>query len=230
MNQIVICYPLGAGGNWLKSTLVQDPLLDKHYINFHKTDQHWVLLRHDVDNRSTSDLIFSGTAYFNFFVNHVYKHYYHEHDLFNTTNYNHYWPTIVAASYGICKYNKIINMIDFDFDNLIGQPEIFHKKLIHLQKTVNKPLIGIDDFFYRRSKFIASCVNIDTIVEQFDNPYWVAFVLGQLMIDNIYPSFSISEIDNQNLCKKFAQDNYHRCNLNKFINFDTETILPKLCG
>lgn len=227
---MVIYFPLGAGGNWLKSTLIQEPLTNKNYVNFHSKPHAcnaWIRLEHQIDNYTPLDLILSGTTYFNFFVNHVYKHYHYERNLFKNTEYNYYWPTLIAASYGICKYNKFINSIYFNFDDFIDQSDVFHKKITNLQESVNKSVISYDEFFYRRAKFIQTCVNIDGLAENFNNMYWVAFVMGQLMIHKIYPTFSIFENYNQDLCKQFAQDNYHKCKLNNSINFKTEIFLPE---
>jgi hypothetical protein len=219
---------MGAGGNWLKSILNLDPLENKKYINFHNVYQKndWIKISHMTED-SESKLIFSGTSYFNFFVNHIYKHYYYEHNLFETTEYEHYWLTIVAASFKICQFDKFLNILDFNFDDLVNNPTNFYNVISNLQKLSNKPIIDFDDFLYRREKFIDICVNIDDMVENFNNMIWVAFVLGQLMCYKIHPVFSIADFKNQNLCKQFAQENYHHCQLKNFINFDTQVFLPK---
>ena len=234
-DNVTIFYPMGAGGAWLKSTLALTPLNNQKYVNFHgwstnnshSNQQSWVNLKHTIEDIGGSDLIFSGSSYFNFFVNHIYKHYCYEKDIFNKNNYDYYWLTIVAASYGICKYNKFIDVLYFNFDDLIRQPDIFYKKIVELQTNSNKPVIDFDNFLFRQKKFIYTCVNINGMIENFDNMYWVAFVLGQLMIYKIHPTFPIAKIDNQDRCKQFARDNYHNCKLNNFVNFDTTIFLPK---
>jgi hypothetical protein len=219
---------MGAGGNWFKSTLNLELLENKKYINFHGRHQKndWIRISH-ITEHSESKLIFSGTAYFNFFVNLIYKHYYYVHNLFEITDYEHYWMTIVAASFEICQYDKFSNNLNFNFDDLISNPTNFYNATTNLQKLSNKPTIKFDDFLYRRKKFIDSCVNISDMTENFNNMIWVAFVLGQLMIYKIHPSFSIADFKNQDLCKQFAQENYHHCQLKNFINFDTQIFLPK---
>ena len=82
-DNVTIFYPIGAGGNWLKSTLALTPLNNQKYVNFHGNQQSWVNLKHTIEDIGGSDLIFSGSSYFNFFVNHIYKHYCYEKDIFN---------------------------------------------------------------------------------------------------------------------------------------------------
>ncbi len=219
---------MGAGSNWLKSTLNLELLENKKYINFHGIHQKhdWVGFTHATEN-TEPNLIFSGTSYFNFFVNHIYKHYHHNLNLFGNTDYEHYWMTIVAASFGICQADKFSNTLDFNFDDLVDNPTNFYNAITNLQKSSNKSIIEFDDFLFRRKKFVDSCVNISGMTENFDNMIWVAFVLGQLMAYKIHPSFSIADFKNQNLCKEFAQENYHHCRFKNFINFDTEVFLPK---
>ena len=212
---------MGAGGNWLSATLAQTPMAEDHYKNFHHTvPNRWVKLSH-----SGPGLLFSGTNYFNFFVNHILKLYHYELNMFETKDYAHNWMTMVALGKGICKFNDL--HVDIDADKLFNNPDAFYSTVVGLQKLHNKPIIGTDDFLYRREKFIKSCVNIDNMVENFDDMIWVAFVLGQLLYYNIYPSFPINELANQLLCKQFARENYHHCKLRNITNFNTQVFLPK---
>jgi hypothetical protein len=225
----VLYYPMGAGGHWLKSTITQVPLEDKHYSHFHELDieESWIRLQH-LDTFSDNGLIFSGSYYFNFFVNHMYKCYHSQQNLFDNYDHETHWKLMISVSFGICQSVKNKKYIDFNFDNLIIDPNNFYNTIVDLQKTDNKPIISYDDFLHRRKKFIDSCVNIDNLIENFDNKFWIAFVLGQLMLHDISPIFSITDPDNQDLCKKFAKDHYKQCQLKNFSMIDTKVFLPTI--
>ena len=49
-----------------------------------------------------------------------------------------------------------------------------------------------------------------------------------LLTSFIPDDFFISDPDNQNKCKIFAEQNYYRCKLNKVHFFDTNRYLPDL--
>lgn len=210
------------------STCILSPLPQANYVNFHQVarENNWIKAIHYRDD-SNEGLFFSGSCYFNFFLNHVYKFYHYEQNLFSTS-YENYWQSVVAVAFGICKFHVHADKLTFNFDELIKNPAVFYDSVKKFQKNNNKPVLEYEDFLIRREKFIASCVNSCGIAENFDNLIWVAFVLGQLMIHGVYPEFSIKEIGNQNNCKQFAKENYHKCQLNNFYNFKNTVLLPNL--
>lgn len=224
---IYLYYPPGAGGVWLMTTCTLAPLTQDRYVHFHSVDikNNWIKTGHTVDMYGPG-VLFSGSYYFNFFLNHIYKFFYYGLNLFES-DYKNYFLNIVAVAFEICKFSIYTNKVDFDFDDLVNNPYVFYNSITTLQKNNNKSIIEYDDFYLRRKKFIASCINPVDMVENFDNMIWVAFVLGQLMIHNICPEFLISELSNQDKCKQFAKENYYKCQLNNFYNFETTTLLPK---
>ena len=208
-----IGYPGGAGGHWLSQAIDIVPLLDKKYINFHRPyTKNGYTITHSAD----CDLLFSGTYYFNFYANHVYKFFHKSMNFYNTLSYKEVWLKSVAAAFWICEFDRFLDRVYFNYNDLISNHDNFYNKIISCQQLLNKPLLDLNNYTVRREKFIDSCINVNNAVNNFDDSLWVSFILGQLQYYKIIPSFLIGEKQNYNLCQQFAIDNIKHC---KLLNF-----------
>ena len=196
-----------------------------HYNNY--TDHRIVGLKTHSINPSDFDYLYSGSYFFNFYINVLYKHFYLESKKFNNACYNEKFLECVNTARHICKFDNIKHLIFFDFDDLLSAPDTFLSQINCLQRKLNlQETTGID-FLEKRTLFFNTCVNTTKLHENFDNIFWVAFVLGHLMNMDIVPTdFSISAYDNQDLCKQFAETHYNKCVLNKVHHFETNIHLP----
>lgn len=223
---MIISYPGGSGGNWIKKVITgQKILLDT--VNFHYRENPIpVKIIHETDV-AKFDYLYSGTFYFNFYTNVLLKHYLHEQQLFELVSYESSFLTCVNTARYVCKFDQIKKHIFLNFDDLIDYPDKFIIQIHQLQKKLGVRTTTVEDFINYRDIFIRTCVNTSTVYENFDNMFWVCFVIGQLMDHNCVPDdFVISDYNNQDKCKKFAKENYHLCNLTKIKFFDTQVFLP----
>jgi hypothetical protein len=224
---IILSFPGGAGGNWLKR-LIRDDFEEFKTpgINFHRkrnTDST-VKLIHELDRTKFTHL-YSGTFYFNFYVNVLYKHFVHERKIQNL-DYESALLTCVDTAKYICSFDLIKDSIHFDFDDLVHRPDEFIRKVNAVQLEYQLPITHSDRYFSFRKDFFDTCVNISDLHENFDNMIWTSFVIGQLMNLNIVPNdFEIHRVDNQSLCKKFAIDNYSNCMLKNSYEFQSSVLL-----
>ena len=227
---MILNYPGGAGGNWLRKILLNQQLIQDtknfHYNHLHYNNKIICCNDHSL-NPLDFDYLYSGSYFFNFYVNVIYKHFYLEVDKFNNKNYKETFLECVNTARHICKYDTIKDLIFFNFDDLLFKPEIFLTQVNCLQEKIKIQQTSITDFLQQRKLFFNTCVSTAKLYENFDNNVWVAFVLGQLMTLDIVPTdFVISDYNNQNLCMQFAKANYDKCTLNKVHHFNTNVQLP----
>jgi hypothetical protein len=223
---MIISFPGGAGGNWLQTVIDNEPITHRNKINFHRHSINSdVRLIHSL-NPTEFDCLYSGSYYFNFYVNVMYKHFYAETDLFTHNNYKEYYTKCVGTARYICLFDTIKDLIRLDFDRLISDPESFYQSL---QQQVPGWTMDFSDFSNRKTDFFSTFVETENLYENFDSQFWVTFVLGQLMNHDIYPQdFNIYDPSTQHLSSQFAQDNYKFCQLKNNHNFKTGIILPIL--
>lgn len=222
-----ISFPGGCGGNWLSKLILNRSILTDS-VNFHSHNRYLrrLTLTHEIDpNRF--DYLYSGSSFFNFYINVLLKYFIHEKHIFDNTCYKESLLTCVNTAKFICTFDQIKQHIFLNFDDLVSNADVFLDKINHLQEKLQIKLTTADAFADYRKRFLQTCVNPNTIFENFDNMFWVCFVLGQLMNHNCVPvDFTIFEPSNQNKCKEFAQQNYHLCKLNKTHFFDTDIHFP----
>lgn len=231
---IRISFPGGAGGNWLKGTIDIEAIPADGVVNFHKHQRNLndILLMHEIDINKF-DFLYSGSSYFNFYLNVIYKAFYYEQGVFdNLTDSEKYRMAFlksVDTAKFLCQYAEIEHAIHFDFGDLVNNDQKFHNKIQDLQIGNGCPVLSYKDFAKRKHKFISTCVTPIGIYENFNDPMWVTFVLGQLMNLDVSPvEFSIYDRKNFELSQQFAQDNYHLCQHTQVLMFDTSVVLPKL--
>jgi hypothetical protein len=229
---INISFPGGAGGNWLLNLLCNESL-PSDPTNFHKHNykqiyKYSIKLVHELDI-TKFNYLYSGKSYFNFYLNFIYKCSHNDLDIFNQTDYKTYFLECVNSARFLCRFDQIYDYIFFNYDDLIDVPENFYGQLCKFQIKNSHDTISEEDFLLRRDQYIATCVNPATVKHNFDNMFWVCFVIGQLMNLNLVPQdFLIHEYQNQDRCKQFASDNYQRCTLTKIHDFDTNVFMPNL--
>lgn len=224
---MIISFSGGSGGNWLKQTIQQQPLKNKqsHFHN-HKvgTSCQQIYLIHETDV-SKFDYLLSGSHYFNFFINVIYKHFFLDSQFHQVRSYKDYYTECVNTARYLCSFEKIKNSIYFNFDNLIYNDIQFYNCIVNACPMTT---LSIDDFIQRKNAFFNTQVETQDIFENFDSPIWVSFVLGQLMNHNIVPTdFSIYEKANQKLSAEFAKKHYEHCQLTKVHHFNSGVILPE---
>jgi hypothetical protein len=224
---MILSFPGGAGGHWLRKVILNDPVAG-NALNFHNeyTGEH-ISFNHSVDP-SEFDYLYSGSYYFNFYINVLLKHF-NEMDWFREKDYQDTFLECVNTARHICKFSKLTQDVFFNFDDLINSPNKFLGQINQMQTIMNVSQTHEDEFLNYRDKFFSTCVNPTGTYENFENMSWIAFVLGQLMtVDCVPLEFSIGEFDNQELCKEFAKKHYELCKLNNVYYFDTNLYLPDL--
>lgn len=225
---INISYPGGSGGNWLLAMLNFETI-QTDSVNFHNhnTNKNYpIRMIHELDS-TKFDYLLSGKSYFNFYVNVMYKNFHNEDDIFRQTDYKNYFLKCIDTARYVCNFDQLYSQTFFNFDDLVVEPEKFYNKLNEFQESNNFDKTDYNDFLFRRSAFIDSCVDISRVYENFDNMVWVCFVIGQLMNIDVVPSdFVIFEKDNQQKCIQFAIDNYDKCLLNSAHHFNNSQHLP----
>jgi len=228
---MILSYPGGVGANWLVKVINQSLILPDT-VNFHydRNKRRSILPVHETDV-TKFDYLYSGSSYFNFYTNVLLKHFIYEKNIFDTTSYETSFLTCVNTARYICKFDQIKDHIFFNFDELVDVPLAFVNKVNQLQTKLGIGITGIEDFIKQRDIFISTCVNTLDVYENFDNMYWVCFVIGELMnYDCVPTNFLISLYENQDKCKEFAQANYKQCKLTKVHQFNTNVYLPNLQG
>lgn len=229
---INISFPGGAGGNWLLNLLCKD-LLPDNPINFHKHNyaqikKYSIELVHELDP-TKFDYLYSGKSYFNFYLNVIYKLFHHDLNIFTQTDYKTHFLECVNTARFLCKFDLIYDHVFFNYDDLIDVPDNFYTQLYKFQIENSHNILSEEDFSLHRDRYIDTCVNPMPIKHNFDNMFWVCFVIGQLMnLDLVPQDFSIHEYQHQDKCKQFALDNYQQCTLTKIHDIDTNVFMPNL--
>ena len=227
---MIISFPGGAGGNWLRKVIDNVDVNDKNLVNFHQhTDnQNSVNLLHSLDP-AEFNYLFSGTLYFNFYLNVMYKLFYHDLDLFKTSTYETAFLESVNTARYLCQFDTIKDHIFFNFNDLVDHDDRFFDQISIAQSTYNLPATSQDNFKTLRNRFLSTMVNPKEIYNNFDNMLWICFVLGQLMNQNIVPTdFIIKDRANQEKCQQFVLDNYKHCHLTDVHYFNTNVFFPKV--
>ena len=234
---LTISYPGGAGGNWLLNLLRDEPL-PKNTINFHdhplQIKKYFINIVHELEP-TKFNYLYTGKSYFNFYLNLIYKAFHHDLNIFNQTDYKTHFLECVNASRYICNFDQIYNYVFFNYDDLIDAPNNFYKQLYKFQSLYkfqidnSYEVLSNEDFLLRQRVYVNTCVNPMPIKHNFDNMFWVCFVIGQLMNSDLIPKdFLIHEYQNQDRCKQFALDNYQYCTLTKIHDFNTNVFMPNL--
>jgi hypothetical protein len=232
----IISFPGGSGGNWLLK-LINNQLLPSNPVNFHsheiglqpsKTQNQRIDIVHELDP-TKFDYLLSGKSYFNFYLNVIYKTFHHELDIFCQTDYKTHFLECVNTAKFLCKFDQIYDRVFFNYDDLIDSPNNFYAQLYKFQIDNSCSPTSKKDFLIKRNTYINTCVNPSLIKGNFDDMFWVCFIIGQLMnLDLVPTSFLISEYQNQDKCKQFALDNYQYCKLTKIHDIDTSVFMPNL--
>jgi hypothetical protein len=228
---MILNYPGGAGGQWLRKILLNYEI-KQHSRNFHYTqpDNDYrdieTVATHSVDP-SDFDCLYSGSYYFNFFVNVIYKAFLTQSQ-FRDANFATQFFKCVDTAVHLCKFEDIKHLIYFNFDDLLYCPHKFFDQVQLAKQQHQWAEINYNDFLLKRGFFFETCVDTQDLFENFDSTVWVAFVIGQLMNKDIVPTdFSIGDFTNLNLTKKFAELHYAKCDLVKIHHCETQVKMPE---
>lgn len=214
-------FPGGAGGNWLLHLLHNVPIGNSR-INFHDTSwygshKNKIKLEHELDP-SKFNFLYSGTSYLNFYLNVMFKLFHWDYKVFEKKPYQEHFLLSVNTARFICKFENIKDHIFFNYDSLILDPMTFYETVQTFKKDLKLPSIDYKSFLNYREVFLTTNIQPNEIFENFDNFFWVTFVLGYLMNENIVPTdFQISAPENFDECKKFVKQHYQRNNLTSWI-------------
>ncbi len=224
--KIIINFPGGAGGNWLCSIIdyAENSSIENNLINFHSTKKYHVNYVHSLDTTGY-DYIFSGKSIFNFYLNVLYKFFQNERNITNK-DYQTRSMKYFEVSRFLFDFINVNRSIDLNFDDLISNDIKFYNKIINMQQSHNLMKIPYDEFLYRKSKFFKTCVNPDSVINNFDNPVWVFFLLGILDRINISPTdqehFYMFKEENFNKAKNFAFKYFYNVPNIEYYKFDTD--------
>ena len=222
-----LLYPMGVGGHWLRLLIYNVPIRPPRTYNFHHNSQDsWVEITHDPSHNWV--YFYSGESYLNFYLNQIFKYEHANQDLFLSTPYPNYWRRIVANANEICNFAMLDQRPTLRYEDLLYEPKKFLQGLHKIQTSEGVALATEEYFESSRLIFLASSADTSNFFENFDNPYWVAFVLGQLLTYNISPKFEIKDEENYRLCKRFAMAKYDQCHIKSLHQVINLNQLPKL--
>lgn len=221
-----LSFPGGAGGNWIKKVLFDHPFdYNTENGHFHAgTDILYPSIKLSHDTKQF-DILLNGDCCLNISLNLAVKFH-----MIQARNY-------VDASWGeafanmldcvnstIEKYSEfsVINP-DLNYATLFVDSEVFFKQVQKIQKKLNLKTIDYENFLQKRKRYIDSCVSTTNIINNWDNEFWVIYVLGDLQQQGICPeTFSVFDRKNYNKTRQWAQENFHRCKYpTSYVMLDT---------
>ena len=225
----ILCYPVGAGGNWLRRVLLDEPL-PLGVQNFHRDINGdigpctafnnkipGIIPTHNPDQNW--QWVLSSEHRFNFYLNRLYKTEHCEFKIFDHDDQATWQMTCLNIANRVCAFDSPTTF--FDFEKLITQPDQFLSQVNWAKIEIGKDELTIKQFLPKQLAFINTCVDTRDIYENWDNMFWVLFIVAQLdHLGLARPSLG-PEI------KKFAQDNYHRCRYTKTLHLDTRVTMPE---
>lgn len=208
---------------------IANKTLPQDNIHFHDVgiDSNFLLV-HELD-ATKFDYLYSGTCFFNFYANLVWKLLHHSLNIFRSQPYDTIFLKLIDTARYVSKFDNLQPHIFFNFDELVDQPRQFHNCIVDLQNKYQINDIDFETFLIYRESFFKTCVNVKPIYENFDNHIWLAFVLAELMKHEIFPvDFVVAEKNNISKVKDFAMANYHIVKENKVFYFENGIVMPDL--
>ena len=238
----MLCYVPGSGGNWLRRILIREPLF--HGANFHR-DTLGRLGRFHADpipagNRMIPgidlvhdyhikhDYLFSGTCYFNFYLNKLYKFDQVETKFFDHFNYTEWINKCLQTARWILEFERYIDQCNINFVDLVLRPDDFLQQIDKISDRIVMDRLTMEEFLPMRDRFLETCVNPETVYENWDNLFWVMFVVAELEILGVYPGdFSIGDPDETVRLIEFAKSHYHLCTLRDMVPISSNVYMPE---
>lgn len=229
---VTINFPGGAGGNWLISILTSEPLPTGPVLNWHnhaksKYENPFRLVHHLNDQY---DILYSGTYYFNFYLNLLFKHYLVDANFQPT--YQQRFDKMFEVARWLWDWHQIHSHkpADLSFDDLVTNRLTFYESMCRLQESHDLPCTKVNEFETRRNLFFETCVKSDDQFENFNSMTFVIFVLAWLERQGHYPHehthFIMNDPKNQHRCKKFVSEHYHLCPTIQHYVFDSGRECP----
>lgn len=227
----LLCYPVGAGGNWLRRVLL-DEVLPPNAQNFHRdingdigpcttlnNSVPGIILTHNIEHPWR--WCFSGRYHFNFYLNRVYKTEHLERNIFALDERNNAAPVCVEIARRVLTFDVLEPK--FDFEDLLFD---HNKFLLHINQArgeIGHSELDLDQFLSKRGAFLNTCVDTRDVYKNWDNAYWTLFVVAQLGCLGIFPECQL----NDPAIKEFAQQHYQQCGSASVHHFDSGVTMPE---
>lgn len=178
MNNLTICYPGGAGGNWISNLihcLTHSIYPEPSNVNFHSHNKSTqVQLTHDVSNKQ--QVFFNGQALFNIYLNVVLKFRLTEQVLYSKSIREQFETLASEAS---SKLFFVDERVDINWNDIFCNETAFVDSLYsvldshHVIYNKNNNIVKQALINYR-----ASCVNPKNYFGNFDNLLWLGWCNG----------------------------------------------------
>lgn len=237
-----LCYVPGSGGNWLRRIVIKEPL-QSGSANFHR-DCNGNLGRFghlssslgklvpgvDLIHHYTShhDYFFSGTCYFNFYLNKLYKFDQIENKFFDQFHYTKWVNKCLHTAQWIFDFEKHIDHCNINFVDLVHDPKEFLQQANQICNQISVPVLTSDEFLPLRAQFLETCVNPDSVYENWNNMFWVLFVVAELELRGITPQdFAVNDPNEVQNLISFAKNNYHACTLKHVVPISSNVCMPE---
>lgn len=178
MSSLTLCFPGGAGGNWLSNLIhclehnIPPQYTDLHFHDHSKSSN--VVLTHQPHNKKS--VFFNGTALFNIYLNVVVKLRYGEQNI-HTDSIQQQFETM--ASEGSSKLFFLQERTDIDWNDIFVNQEQFCNSLHYALNTHNIIHHGNNEIISQAIiNYRNSCVDPDLYFGNFDNIYWLGWCNG----------------------------------------------------
>jgi len=226
----LLCYPVGAGGNWLRRVLLDEPL-PSGAQNFHRdingdigpcttlnNSTPGIILTHNTEHNWR--WIFSGQHRFNFYLNRLYKTEHLEKNIFVNKPAQMSGACIEIAK-RVCTFDAPTPW--FDFEDLLSDPDKFLLHVNQARDEIDVSALSLGQFLASRDAFLSTCVDTQELYENWDNPYWTLFVVAQLECQGILPNCKFEDPT----IRQFAQHNYQHCAAIPVHHFNNRVTMPE---
>lgn len=238
----MLCYVPGSGGNWLRRILMREPLQPGG--NFHR-DQLGRLGRFHADpvpagNRMIPgvdlvhnynmkhDFFFSGNCYFNFYLNKLYKFDQVENNFFDRFDHTEWVNKCLQTARWVLEFDRYIDQCNINFVDLVLSPDNFLQQIDKISDRIIVDRLTMEEFLPLRDRFLETCVNPETVYENWDNMFWVMFVVAELEMRGVHPGdFSIGDPAEVSKLIEFAKANRHLCTLTNVVAIDSNVYMPE---
>ena len=209
-----LSFPGGAGGNWIKKILFDDAFdYNTNEGHFHAgTDILYpaIELSHDT---AQFDILLNGNCCLNIALNMAVKFHMIQARSYVTASWGEAVATVLdCVNSTVHKYSEFsATEPDLDYKSLFVYPDVFLEQIHTVQTKLGLPKIDREKFLEQRQKYVDSCVCSVDIIQNWENEFWVIYILGDLQQQGICPEFTIFDRNNWSETVAWAQDNYVHC-------------------
>ena len=212
-----LAFPGGAGGNWVKKTLYSHNWEEFSEVDqgghFHQgNDSLYELnLTHDFEQ---ADFRMNGDCCLNVYLNQTVKFHKLQNNSYKDKTWSEAFNQTINNAFNIATlYSQArIYPVDLDYRALFLNPSLFHVQLNCVAEALE--LEPISRVYYEKSRmrYIQSCVSTEEVFCDWDNELWVAYVLGDLQYQEIYPhDIDVMDENSYPDTVKWAQEHVRKC-------------------